>query len=339
MTRLVTLPLNTLRLIQRTIAAGLRAVSWLSTRENCGRSLTQVYSLHFLIHFVSPRQAYRQIRVGDLLELCGFNRTVCIEEAMHALRRLLKDYQAWETPSLLAGDDSNIEILLNDIPALHAVPSKFWMLCQKVLAFRQQRPTNLPVSIRRLHSWNLNSWHPDASTNAHKTRIIRSLLRAAPVLLQETKWTEVQLQHLLHTWPDIKVATTFAKHDPNPQAGVAILIPAGWELSSQKVLVEHYAVAACVVFQACPVWIVSVYLPPKSPKTLVDQIFKALLTLETHPVFIGGDFNCCDQHHPQMWDDFLGQLGATDIDPTFPTYRFGEQQESPLDRFLVPSFS
>ena len=85
-------------------------------------------------------------------------------------------------------------------------------------------------------------------------------------------------------------------------------------------------------------WIASVYLPPKSPKTLVDQIFKALLTLETHPVFIGGDLNRCDQHHPQMWDDFLGQLGATDIDPTFPTYRFEEQQESPLDRFLVPSF-
>ena len=162
---------------------------------------------HYTFSFISflPRQAYRQIRVGDLLELCGFNRTVCIEEAMHALRRLLKDYQAWDTPSLLAGDNSNTEILLNDIPALHAVPSKFWMLCQKVLAFRQQRPTNLPVSVRRLHSWNLNSWHPDASTNAHKTGIIRSLLRAAPVLLQETKWTEVQLQHLLRTWPDIKL--------------------------------------------------------------------------------------------------------------------------------------
>ena len=199
-------------------------------------------------------------------------------------------------------------------------------------------PTATSVSIRRLHSWNLNSWHPAVNTNAHKSGIIRSLLRAAPVLLQETKWTEVQLQHLSHARPDIKVATTFAKHDPNPQAGVAVLIPAGWELSSQKVLVEHYAVAACVVFQACPVGIVSVYLPPKSPKTLVVQILKALLTLETHPVFIGGDFNRCDQHHQQIWEDFLGQLGATDIDPTFPTYRFGEQQESPLDRFLVPSF-
>ena len=79
-------------------------------------------------------------------------------------------------------------------------------------------------------------------------------------------------------------------------------------------------------------------MPPKSPKTLVGQVFKALLTLETHPVFIGGDFNRCDQHHPQLWEDFLGQLGVTDIDPTFPTFRFGEQQESPLDRFLVPSF-
>ena len=326
MMRLATLPLNTLRLIQRTIAAGLRAVSWISLRENCGRTLTKVNSLHFLIHFVSPERTYRQIRVGDLLELCGFQRTAYIEEAMRALQRVVKDYQQWATPSILAGDDSTAEILTNDIPTLRVIPSKFVTLCQKVLAFRQQRPTNLPVSVRRLHSRNLNSWHPEISTNAHKSGIIRSLLRT------------VQLQYLSHAWPDIKVATTFAKQDPNPQAGVAILIPAGWELSSQKVLVKHYAVAACVAFQACPVWLVSVYLPPKSPKALVAQIFKALLTLETHPVFIGGDFNRCDQHHPQLWEDSLGQLGVTDVDPTFPTYRFGEQQESPLDRFLVPSY-
>ena len=335
MTRLALLPLNTLRLIQRTFAAGLRAVSWLSLRENCGRLLTQVYSLHFLIHFVSPKRAYRQIRVGDLLELCGFHRLANLEDAMRALQRLLKDYPHWAASSPPTGSNPASEILSNDIPVLRVIPSKFWTLCQQILAFRQQRPTNLPVSIRRLHSWNLNSWHPDASTNAHKSGIIRSLLRAAPVLLQETKWTEVQLQHLSHTWPDIQVATTFAKQDPHPQAGVAILIPAGWELSSHKVLVEHYAVAACVAFQACPVWLVSVYLPPKSPKTLVGQVFKALLTLETHPVFIGGDFNRCDQHHPQLWEDFLVQLGVTDIDPTFPTFRFGEQQESPLDSFFL----
>ena len=257
---------------------------------------------------------------------------------MRALLRTLKEYKDWETPRLLGEDDPSSVILTNDLQGLIAVPPKFWNLCQQVMTFRQQRPTNLPVSIRRLHSWNLNSWYPDAITNAHKSGIIRSLLHTAPVLLQETKWTEVQLQHLLHAWPDVKVTTTFAKQDTNPQAGVAILIPAGWELSSHKVLVEHYAVAARVDFQACSVWLVSLCVPPKSPKALVDQIFQALLTLETHPVFIGGDFNRCDQHHPQVWQDFLGQLGATDIDSTFPTYRFGEQQESPLDRFLVPSF-
>ena len=219
MTRLVTLPLNTLRLIQRTLSAGLRAVSWLSTREYCGRTLAQVHSLHFLIHFVSPRQAYRRIRVGDLLELCGFHHAVRIEEAMRALLRTLKDYKDWETPRLLAEDDSSSMILTNDLPGLLAVPPTFWNLCQRVMTFRQQRPTNLPVSTRRLHSWHLNSWYPDAITNAHKSGIIRSLLRTAPVLLQETKWTEVQLQHLLHAWPDVKVATTFAKQDPNPQAG------------------------------------------------------------------------------------------------------------------------
>ena len=91
MTRLALLPLTTLRLIQRTFAAG-RAVSWLSLRENCGRMLTQVYSLHFLIHFISPKRSYRQISIGELLELCGFHRLANLEDAMRALQRLLKDY-------------------------------------------------------------------------------------------------------------------------------------------------------------------------------------------------------------------------------------------------------
>lgn len=145
------------------------------------------------------------------------------------------------------------------------------------------------------------------------------------MLLQETKWTPVQLQHLAHAWPDIKVAAALAKHDPNPQAGVAILVPPGWIISEHKILVDHYAIAACVCFQACSIWLVSVYLPPQSPRAFVEQVFQAIHTLEDHPVF-----------DPQAWEDFLGQLGCTDVDPTYPTYSYG-QQESPLDRFLVPS--
>ena len=140
---------------------------------------------------------------------------------MRALQRLLKDYPEWAASSPPTGSNPASDVLSNDIPVLRVIPSKFWTLCQQILAFRQQRPTNLPVSIRRLYSWNLNSWRPDASTNAHKSGIIRSLLRAAPVLLQQTKWTEVQLQHLSHTWPGIRIATTFAKQDPHPHVGGA----------------------------------------------------------------------------------------------------------------------
>lgn len=340
MTLLVLLPIKTLCLVQRTFSAGLRAVSWHSMHEHCGKTLTQVSSLHFLIHFISPRRAYRRISVHDLLAVCGFHNMVCIEEATRTLLRLLKNYRDWDVQEIPSDAEHPSAILPNDIASVSAVPSQFWNLCQQFqqfLAFRLQRPTNLPVSIRRLHSWNPNSWNPDIAANAHKSWIIRTLLKTAPVLLQETKWTLVQLQHLAHTWPDIKVAAALAKHDPNPQAGVAILVPPGWIISTHKVLVDHYAVAACVSFQACAIWIVSVYLLPHSSRAFVDQVFQAILTLEEHPVFIGGDFNRCDEHHPQAWEDFLGQLGSTDVDPTFPTYSYGQQQESPLDRFLVPS--
>ena len=60
MTTLASLPIGVLRLIQRTISTGLRAYYWLSHHEHCGRSITHVSSLHFLIHFLSPKVAYRR---------------------------------------------------------------------------------------------------------------------------------------------------------------------------------------------------------------------------------------------------------------------------------------
>ena len=65
-------PAGDLQLVQRTLSAGLRAVYWRDMKENCGRSLTHVSSLHFLIHFVNPQVAYRPLHTKDLLCLCGF---------------------------------------------------------------------------------------------------------------------------------------------------------------------------------------------------------------------------------------------------------------------------
>ena len=300
-----------------------------------------VFFFTFLIHFLSPKVAYRRIKVQDFLAVCGFHHTVEVEDAMRTLIRILRNHRTWNVAESTSYTSLLPPVMPNDITSLQLLPWQFWDLCRQILEFRLQRPTNLPVSIRRQNSWNLNSWYPESATNAHKTWVLRTLLRTAPVLLQETKWTQVQIQHLAHTWPDNRIAAALAKQDPNPQAGVAILLPPGWNVNSQKILVDHYAVAACVTFQACQIWMVSVYLPPNSQRALVDKVFQAVLTLDEHPVFIGGDFNRCDQHHPQAWEDFLSQAGFTDVDPTFPTYWYSHQQgypvESPLDRVLVPS--
>ena len=162
------------------------------------------------------------------------------------------------------------------------------------------------------------------------------MLKQAPVLLQETKWNQANFQYLTHSWPEIKVVATLAKQNPGEQAGVAILFPPGWTVKDEKVLVKHYAIAACVEYQACTIWLVSVYIPPNSPKPFVTSTLQAILTLDNHPVFVGGDINRCDQHHFQTWDDFLVQAGLTDVDPLLPTYKF-QEQESALDRFLVHS--
>ena len=146
------------------------------------------------------------------------------------------------------------------------------------------------------------------------------------------------MQHLLHSWPDIRVVATEAKVDPGAQAGVAILFPPGWVVGKERILVKHYSIAACVVYQACTVWIVSVYIPPQSTKAFTRHILDSVMSLEDDPVFVGGDFNRRDQHHLQTWDEFLAQSGLTDVDPDFPTYRY-QDQESPLDKFLVPSLS
>ena len=89
-------------------------------------------------------------------------------------------------------------------------------------------------------------------------------------------------------------------------------------------------------YQACTIWLVSIYIPPNSPKSFVASTLQTILALTSHPVFVRGDFNRCDQHHFQTWDDFLVQAGLTDVDPLLPTYKF-QDQESALDRFLVPS--
>ena len=316
---LCNLPIKSLRLVQRTLSTGLRAVHWRNTQQTNSLSITHVSAPHFLIHFVHPRLPYRQIRVEDLLTLFGFDSSVNLSDALHTIRANIGKFKECVVPDPFMNVGDSPLVLLNEVQSLRHVPPRFWQLCHGILHFRMLRPSNLPVSIQGIHSWNLNSWSPGLPTNIHKTWVVRTMLKQAPVLLQETKWNQTNLQYLSHTWPDIKVVTTLAKENPGEQAGVAILFPPGWKVQEEKVLVKHYAVAACVEYQACTIWLVSIYIPPNSPKSFVASTLQTILALNGHPVFVGGDFNRCDQHHFQTWDDFLVQAGLTDVDPLLPT--------------------
>lgn len=208
---LCNLPLKSLRLVQRTLSTGLRAVNWHNTQQPCHTSLTHVSLLHFLIHFTSPRLPYRRIHIQDLLQLCGFDDNVNLSEAMLTLLACIGTYKECAAPIEPTDRRSFSYVQPNELHALRIVPLSFWQLCQGILAFRLQRPNNLPVSINGIYSWNLNSWFPDASSNTHKSWVVRTMLKSAPVLLQETKWNQAQLQHLLHTWPEIRVIAILAQ--------------------------------------------------------------------------------------------------------------------------------
>ena len=210
MMHLCCLPIKSLRLVQRTLSTGLKAAYWHTTKQT-NASITHVSSLHFLIHFIHPSLPYRQIKIEDFLMLCGFDGNVNLSDALHSLRVNIGKFTECVVadPSTLAG---NIPLVLpNEVQSLRQIPLKFWQLCHNVLQFRTQRPSNLPVSIKGIYTWNLNSWSPGLPTNVHKTWIVKTTLKQAPVLLQETKWNQANLQYLSHTWPDIKVVTTLAK--------------------------------------------------------------------------------------------------------------------------------
>ena len=85
MTQLCYLPIKSLRLVQRTLSTGLKAVYGHTTQQINFFSITHVSSLHFLIHFTRPRLPYRQIKIEDLLMLCGFDGNVNLSDALYIL--------------------------------------------------------------------------------------------------------------------------------------------------------------------------------------------------------------------------------------------------------------
>ena len=128
---------------------------------------------------------------------------------------------------------------------------------------------SIPASHRpeaRLVSWNLR-WlvSPRADQAAAKRALVRRWLETGRVvLLQETHWSEADIAVWQTSFPAATVLASAAAAGPRggPQGGVAILLPAEFQVTSRAELVPGFALEAHVTHSTRPAMrLVSVYLP------------------------------------------------------------------------------
>ena len=198
-----------------------------------------------------------------------------------------------------------------------------------LLNHRLHMSQTVPTRLRTLFSWNLNSWNvPKRSIQDPKMRRCKKMLATGPVLL-------VIYQHM----PGVQIASTVAFPSRNERwsGGVAILLPAGWTICEEIVLLKGRAVAALVKDRSLPFYLISVYLHPDHVKKELEDILNAWRNVEkkSQKVVVAGDFNHVDEHHPDLWNRWLSTIKAFDVHPTLVTYTHARGL-SPLDRCLVP---
>ena len=207
-----------------------------------------------------------------------------------------------------------------------------------IIDFRIHNNGSLPTRMRSLFSWNINSWRTFDS-NEYKLRRCKRLLRKGPICLQETKWMGSEIEHLYQQIPGIRVSHSAAVccGERARTGGVAALLPPGWEILEELELVPGRAVAVKVQDRTCQFFLISVYLHPERRKQDAEALLRAWRRLDrtNQFVFLIGDFNGIDTHHPDIWQQILLQFECTDVNPSLHTYRHSGGW-SALDRCLVP---
>ena len=214
----------------------------------------------------------------------------------------------------------------------------FLNTCEEILQHRLDTMLQVPVSLKKLTTWNVTSWSPRLPSNQNKNRFITKSLRKGPILLQETKWTLEAATFLQQHWTGIAIASSPAQStDTGKQGGVAILLPIGWILHEVHEILPSYALAIKAEIQSQMVWLASIYFPIHGTQQILNQISSQLARLiKDQPIFIGGDFNHADQRFLTTWNNLLSKCRVEDIEPTLETF-FSPQSNSALDRILAPT--
>ena len=197
-------------------------------------------------------------------------------------------------------------------------------------------------------SWNVRWLHnPHTATAAAKrAAILRRLQVGDIVFLQETHWNTASQAIWEGLFPAATVVAAPSRLGPagGQQGGVAIIIPAAWNVMASAIRVEGCCVEAVVRSSRhdAAYCLRSIYLPPDSQL----EVLTALQGLppSEHPVFHGGDLNFQFPHprsdaeleYQRLWLSYLQRHHSATVVAQACTRRRGDERAH-LDDLAVPT--
>lgn len=312
MERVVDWPFGRQRELLHIISKSIRLVYKQQKQQLCPVQLSHVRSIQVLTHLLPNKPISNQIRTSQIQELLQLQHP--FSHSFEALSQLI-----------------------GSATAASQLPLHIYEIADTLLQYRISTTSTLPFKLKSFISWNLSSLHTSTLSSMRKQSLIYRYLKKGPVLLQETKWREEDQIAFSTRWPGVQIICTNAEgQSPHLKAGVAILLPPGWQLVETRILVPHYAIAALVTVFEQSLWLVSWYSRPDARITEAQFFSHQLETLTEAPKVIGADINRLDEKFVYEWPNILQTHVLTDIDPTLPTY-LHSGGSSNLDRVLISS--
>ena len=222
----------------------------------------------------------------------------------HSTPAILVSYTEYQT---------HLETLI--VGQQHLSPDSFQKvqeLLQIIYNYRKQTASKLLPIAKHFTSWNLNKWtiHKSYMHQQAKKRRIMKAIRKGPVFLQETKWTTLDQRAFRHQFPGLHCASTIMpKNSGGLVNGVSVILPYGWQILSQKVIVPGCCIGCNIKANNMTVSLVSVYCRPDWTKPQAKDWTRNLASFVADlPVIIGGDFNHFDVKWPELWQNLLNML-------------------------------
>ena len=164
--------------------------------------------------------------------------------------------------------------------------------------------------------------------------VCQAVLRGSVVGLCETHWQDADRDRWASAFPSATLVSAPAVRGPNSgsASGVAIVVPAQYEVKNESVLVPGCALA-CVLedrFTALRFRVVVIYLPPTRREDVIAGLPRAFA--EDLPSYFLGDWNF-DLRQPRTDPEhalrsalfgWLGSCGSSVIDNAAVTRREGQ---------------